>query len=871
MTMSSQSADYLRRLRELFDGAMDLPTAERSAWLARETQGDDALRSEVESLITISETAEARLEAGAAAFMEADDSDASLEGQRLGAYHVRQRVGVGGMGAVYEAVRADDQYHQRVAIKVVQRGLASDISLLRFRRERQILANLAHPNIATLLDGGVTSDGRPFLVMEYVEGEPITRWCDARRLGVRDRIALVIQVCAAAAHAHKNLVVHRDVKPANILVTPDGTVKLLDFGIAKLITSDGGDDGMPATRAEARAFTPEYASPEQINGNALNTASDVYSLGVVLFELLAGRRPFVIRGTSELAHAVLNADVPPPSTVVTDDAATDRGDTDATRLSRRLRGELDLIALTALRREPERRYASVDALADDLRRYLDGFPISARRDSRRYRLAKFVRRNRAMVAVGAIAVVAVATGAVTALVQAHEARVERDLALFEQRRATQVASFLQGLLGAGDATWVSPTRIAAVNPTLAQALDSAARRLPRELTTEPLIRATLHRTIGRAYLAQSRVADGYVQEDSAYVIHRRELGADNPDVATDLYFLSLGASAFSIDSTEKLMREAIAMMQRHRPDTMEFYVPVVHDLAYVVSSRAHMSEAESLFTAVIRLEHSRPAPRPALLAITYGSLGLNYWNEGKFDTALVLMKHGVALFDSLAAPDLSEHSGALQTLATALSSSGRAAEALPLLLRARAIDEKLAGKKSPAMVQIGVFLGDAYLALGDTAKSDKESRAAIALGDSLPPGSEILRFQAEWTYTRSLRKQKRLGEAETFGRRQYALAEKSVKGVPYFWADATFLLGAVLAERAKNKEAESYLLDSYKTANEKLGPNHVRTLRVLPLLVVNYDALGRPTDAERYRALMPDSMRVRVDSVRRSLASSRVP
>jgi tetratricopeptide (TPR) repeat protein len=282
-----------------------------------------------------------------------------------------------------------------------------------------------------------------------------------------------------------------------------------------------------------------------------------------------------------------------------------------------------------------------------------------------------------------------------------------------------------------------------------------------------------------------------------------------------------------------------------------------------------MAEAESLFSIVIRVEHERPSPRRALLAITYGSLGLTYWNEGKFDTAVVLMKHGVALFDSLPTPDLSEHSGALQTLATALSSSGRAAEALPHLLRARAINEKLAGPKSPAMVQIGVFLGDAYLALGDTAKSDKEARAALAIGDSLPPGNENIRFQAEWTYTRSLRKQKRLADAETFGRRQYALAEQSAKAVPYFWADATFLLGAVLAERGKNKEAEPYLLDSYKTANDKLGPQHVRTLRTLPLLVTNYDALGRRAEVERYRALMPDTMRVRVDSVRHALAASR--
>jgi len=313
------------------------------------------------------------------------------------------------------------------------------------------------------------------------------------------------------------------------------------------------------------------------------------------------------------------------------------------------------------------------------------------------------------------------------------------------------------------------------------------------------------------------------------------------------------------------MREAIRMMERHRPDTMEFYIPILHDFAYVASFRGRMVEAESLFTLVIRLEHARPAPRRPLLAITYTSLGLAVWNAGMLDSGLTLMQHSVAIFDSLPTANLSEHANALQTFSTALASSGRAGEAIPYLLRAKAINEKLFGPKAPALVQIGVSLGDAYLARGDTAQSDKVARAAIALGDSLPAGNEGLRFQAEWTYTRSLRKQKRFEEAETFGRYQYALADKSVKQVPYFWADATFLLGAVLADRGKAREAESYLLDSFKTASEKLGPQHIRTLRTLPLLVTTYDALGRPADAERYRSLMPDTMRVRVDSVRRSL------
>jgi eukaryotic-like serine/threonine-protein kinase len=836
----SEEARRLRRLRALFDGAIELPAAERDAWLARETDGDRALQLEVEALITASAETDARLVPGTTFMRLAREWDSQLEGQRLGPYTVAHLVGSGGMGAVYEAVRADDQYRKRVAIKIVRRELGSEISLARFRRERQILATLSHPNVATLLDGGVTPDGRPFLVMEYVEGQPITKWCDARRASIRERLALFRQLCAAAAHAHKNLVVHYDIKPGNVLVTADGTVKLLDFGIAKLIVADGAESDMPATHGDSRAFTPEYASPEQIRGDALTTASDVYSLGVVLFELLAGQRP---------------SDGSPPSAAATDASAQARALRDADRLRRALRGELDAIVLTALRTEPDRRYPSADAMSQDIRRYLDGFPVTARRDTARYRIAKFVSRNRAAVAGATVAALAVLFGTTIAILQARAAR-------YEEQRATRVASFLQGLLGAGDVSWASPTRIAQVNPSVVDALDSAAKRLPHELASEPLIRASLYRTVGRALLYHNRTAEARGQLDSAYTIHLREFGPDNAEAATDLHFLAYATEGVTADSSESIIRRAVSMMQRNRPDTIDDYVPALHDLAYYIASRGRLAESESLFALVLRDEQARPSPRRALLAITNGSLALSLWNEGRLDTAVALMKRGVAIFDSLPTADLAEKASALETLASALSSTGHAADALPYIVEAKPIVVKLYGPRATSLVQLGVSLGDAYLGRGDTARADREARAAIALGDSLPAGSENGRFQAEWTYTRSLRKQKRFEEAEVYARRQYALAEKSVKDIPYYWADATFMLGAVLVDRGRAAEAEPYLLDSYRTSRDRLGSANLRAARTLPLLVTVYDALGRPAVADTYRALMPDTMRARVDSTR---------
>ncbi|MGH7523947.1 MAG: serine/threonine-protein kinase [Gemmatimonadales bacterium] len=274
--------EHLRRVRELFDALVDQSRSDQRAALER-LAGDDAeLRHDAEQMLTtIADTRRVYASPlNAREHLGAGDA-APLEGTRLGPYDIVRLVGVGGMGAVYEAVRADDQYRQRVAIKLVQRDIDSELALARFRQERQILASLQHPNIAGLHDGGVMPDGRPYLVMEFIEGDPITTWCNARALGVRERATLFRQVCHAVHHAHQKLVIHRDIKPANILVTGDGTVKLLDFGIAKVLDAGSGDDAMPLTRGGARAYTPEYASPEQIRGRALQTASDVYSLATV--------------------------------------------------------------------------------------------------------------------------------------------------------------------------------------------------------------------------------------------------------------------------------------------------------------------------------------------------------------------------------------------------------------------------------------------------------------------------------------------------------------------------------------------------------------------------------------------------------------
>ena len=413
-----------QQVRGILEQALETAPGERSRFLDQACQGDTALRAEVESLLAADEQASREFLEGkaidrvAAVGAESHARMPSLEGMRIGSYRVLEEIGHGGMGTVYRAVRADDQYSQQVAIKVMGGGWGDAAAIERFRAERQILANLQHANIARLLDGGTADDGRPYVVMEYVEGQPIDLYSEAHRLSVRARLELFRTVCSAAAFAHQRLVIHRDIKPGNILVTEQGEPKLLDFGIAKISQDEQGGD---ATVTMVRMLTPEYASPEQVRGTPVTTATDVYSLGVVLYGLLTRRRPYAIanRTPHEMAQAVLTEEPERPSAVVSGAE------------QRRLRGDLDNMVMKALRKEPERRYASVEQFSDDIRRHLEGLPVSARPDTLTYRSSKFVRRHRMAVMAAGLAVLALLAGMAATLRETYIAREERRRA--EQR------------------------------------------------------------------------------------------------------------------------------------------------------------------------------------------------------------------------------------------------------------------------------------------------------------------------------------------------------------------------------------------------------------------------------------------------------
>ncbi len=453
-----------QQIKPLFEQALERPAGQREQFLAQACAGDAILRAQLETLLQSHEEASTFIERPALAqtpHLFDMPSEDSLIGQTVGPYKPLREIGQGGMGRVYLGVRADDEYKKRVALKIIKRGMDSKDIVRRFRHERQILASLDHPNVGKLLDGGTTPDGLPYFAMEYVEGQPITDYCDTHKLSTVERLHLFRQVCAAVQFAHQNLVVHRDIKPSNILVTEDGTPKLLDFGIAKVLNPELSGQTIDPTATAMRLMTPEYASPEQVRGETITTASDVYSLGVVLYELLTGHRPYHVksRAPHDILRVVCEEEPERPSTAVnrietipnadgstraiTPETVSRARDGEPEKLRRRLRGDLDNIVLMAMRKEPQRRYTTVNQLSEDIRRHLEGMPVIARQDTLVYRLEKFAQRNRG-VAVASIVVFLTLLGGIAATTwQASVASRERSRA---ERRFQDVRQLANALM-----------------------------------------------------------------------------------------------------------------------------------------------------------------------------------------------------------------------------------------------------------------------------------------------------------------------------------------------------------------------------------------------------------------------------------------
>ena len=676
--MARQPIDPARRrqIESIFEMAVSLAPTERLHCLVDECGTDRRLRNEVEALIAAHEREEGMLEV-TVGVSSAEALKHLQRGRRIGAYRVLRELGRGGMGVVYLAERNDGHYEQRVALKLLRAGADAEHLHRRFIAERQILASLKHRSIAQLLDGGLTDEQLPFLVMEYVDGAPITTYCDHHKLGINARLRLFRDVCAAVHHAHQNLIVHRDIKPGNILVSPEGGVKLLDFGIAKLLNPALGQHDQPLTQTELRAMTPEYASPEQVRGETVTTASDVYTLGVVLYELLSGQRPYQLASGSpqELMEVVCSRVPERPSAVA------------EPRLRHLLSGDLDAIVMKALRKEAGDRYGSVDLFWEDLQRYLDGLPVFAHRGSRLYRARKFLGRHRVESAAAAVVALSLAVGASAAIRQGTLAAHERDRAqhaLAEAKQSlTQSESVTGFLVGLFDATAPVP---GATTITAQDLMRRGAAQL-ESFRGQPLVLARMLEAMARIHITTAQYPEARTALERSLALRVAQLGPNHVEVAGTLFFLGeVMRRAGQYSQADSVTRRALAIRTaalgpRH-PENAE----VLEQLASIQVYLSKFKEAEELSRRALDIR--REALRPD---------------------------------DPLIAENLADHAAHLRRL-------GNSARAEAELREAIALDRAAAGPQSLDAANFQLRLAEIVLeARGDTAQAESLMRSTIAI------------------------------------------------------------------------------------------------------------------------------------------------
>lgn len=799
MTRSEpQSPDDLlfRRWTEadsLFQELLALTPDQRASHLRRAAGDDEELYQLVADLLRSLDTASELLEnrtlvvsaqdallaedpVGHGPLAGGDFSGGEEVGRRLGAYRLLEEIGRGGSGTVYLAERVDGEFDQRVAIKLLRRGLDTDDLLARFRAERQILASLNHPNIARLLDGGATDDGRPYLVMELVEGTPIDEYCKTARLTIDERLRLFVTVGRAVGYAHRNLIVHRDLKPSNILVTGDGTVKLLDFGIAKLLDDSAREHSTPHTRTGMRLLTPEYASPEQLLGGPITTAADIYQLGVLLCRLISGQRPYATgsRSQFELERAITEAPPRAPSTLVDSDfAASCR--TDARRLARRLRGDLDTIVLVALRKEPERRYPAVGEMVADVERHLAGQPLVARPDTWGYRTRKLIRRHPGRAAVAIAAILALAGYLGTLVRHAERVEAERDRALVESAKVREVSDFLISLFEASDPDQTDGQTLTALDLVRRGEANAGL------LDDRPAIKAEMLGVIGGLYiqLGEFERAEQLLRDALAI---KRDLhssptqGAAAATTGHELVrilarlgtVLTLRGNA---DEAESILREAVDVAARTGDPDLE--AESYANLGYALHHLGRHASAESEYRRAVEIRRHAFGDRHAELADDLHGLALTLHMTNRLDDAEPLFLEALAIKREFLHPRHTSLSATLTALGRLYVWKLDYDAAIPLLREALEINRERLGPKHPFVRDDHYELGFALMRRGDLADAEEAFRKSLELGIELwgPDHRRAANNFANLAYV--LAEQGRLEEAASLRRRSLELARRN--------------------------------------------------------------------------------------------------
>ncbi len=798
-----------QNVKEIFLDALEKTNGERDEFLSE--IGDEEVRAEVKSLLDSHEEIEDFIEAPVfkASEVFAEKSSANLADKHFGHYKIVREIGAGGMGTVFLAERADGEFDQKVALKIVRQTIVDTETENRFRRERQILASLNHPHIAKLLDGGVSSAGEPFLVMEFVEGKSLIEFAEHKNLSIKARLKLFLKICSAVSFAHRNLIVHRDLKPSNILITVEGEPKLLDFGLAKILDLEA-DAAQTATAF--RAFTPSYASPEQLRGANVSTASDVYSLGVVLYELLTGKRPFDYQGKSleQIIKTVTETEAVKPSQIQNPKSKIQN-----------LKGDIDNILSVALRNEPERRYKSVEAFADDIERQMKGLPVKARPATFRYRAGKFIRRNSISVAAAVLILLSLIGGIVATAWQARQTQKEKE-------KAEAVNAFLEQILKYSNPI-LNNLRKNGQETTVSEVLDEAARRLESgEFDSSPEVKAELERTVATTYYGQGKYQTGRKHLEQ-YVLLLKELyGEDHPKmIAGSITWAALLFSKGEIDEAEKTYRRYLPLLKNEYQKgnvKAETLAEALNNFAYLRRTQGDSREAESLFRETLELIPQLSDETRNIVATTRSTLASTIADQGRFDEALQTAREAVEEFKKRGEIDSPNYAFSLTVYGGFLSEKGEFAEADKVLREAEIIFRKFL---SPSNLWLGDNLRNQAISLYNQGKYPEAiEKADMTLKmyeesfgkhyDHYPTALMIKGL--------SLAKSGQTNEGERLLREAFELRRNSLPKEHFWVAIAMSALGEGLTLQKKYAEAEPLLIESFESLKNSQGAENPRTV-----------------------------------------------
>ncbi len=868
--MPHERYERFARAKDIIANALARPPDARGPFLDDACGNDFELRAEVDSLLAHDVDPPSLIETGglaqavlpALADSLAFDAAAAV-GQSIGPYELIGILGEGGMGTVYHA-RQREPLVREVALKLIRGGFDSARVVERFEAERRTLARLEHPGIARILDAGTDQQGRPYFVMELVRGVPVVEYADQRRLSITERLALFIDICRAVAYAHQRGVLHRDLKPGNLLVAEqDGVAvpKVIDFGIAKALErTEGG--GSTITLAGHVVGTPDYMSPEQAGvgaGGDPDTRSDVYSLGVVLYELLTGHRPLTLAGlrTHEIHQHLISTELLRPSSVVASSSpragADDTTALDAicaarratpTRLGRALAGDLDNIVLKSLRKEPDRRYPGVEQFADDIRRYLDGRPVMARPDTWTYRSVKFARRHRMGVAVSAAALTALVVFAGTMTWQRDRARAAEQQAAREAATARQVSAFLTGIFRQADPFVAQGQELSA-----RALLDQAAARITRDLADQPDVQAALLATMSQAYTGLRVPEPAVALADESLRLARAQYGPRHPAVATSLLALAVAHAARSDhDRAMPLYREAIEMQRALLPADAPDLLETTSRLALNLQHVSQFEEAEALYREALAITRRTRPEDHAEVTAALQHLGGVLHAQGKTEARTVLEDALVRSRREASHPVVT--ADILSELAVLLKNQGLTAEAEPMYREALAIRERTFGDH-PITAQSHNNLGVFLRGQGQEARALEHLQRALAIHITAFGENHTEVGIAHANVASALKSLGRVDEAERGFQSALASIEASVGRDHWIYGQLDFNYGLLLRDTGRLDAAATHMVGGYKIARDRLGAGNRRVLFMVETVADVYERLGQSERAASYRRLLP--------------------